>query len=49
MLFDNSKSKDELNIIIKSDVYGSSEALKIAINKIEHKEVQAKKYCLILV
>ena len=42
MLFDNSKNKDELNIIIKSDVHGSSEALKIAINKIEHKEVQAK-------
>ncbi len=41
-LFDNSKNKDELNIIIKSDVHGSSEALKIAINKIEHKEVQAK-------
>ena len=40
MLFDNSKNKDELNIIIKSDVHGSSEALKIAINKIEHKEVQ---------
>ena len=30
---------DELNIIIKSDVQGSSEALKMAINKIEHKEV----------
>ncbi len=42
VLFDNSKNKDELNIIIKSDVHGSSEALKIAINKIEHKEVQAK-------
>ena len=42
MFFDNSKNKNELNIIIKSDVHGSSEALKIAINKIEHKEVQAK-------
>ena len=41
-LFENSKEKDELNIIIKSDVQGSSEALKMAINKIEHKEVEAK-------
>ena len=41
-LFDDAKGKDELNIIIKSDVQGSSEALKMAINKIEHKEVQAK-------
>ena len=41
-LFDNIKDKDELNIIIKSDVQGSSEALKMAINKIEHKEVEAK-------
>ena len=41
-LFDNVKNKDELNIIIKSDVQGSSEALKTAINKIEHKEVEAK-------
>ena len=41
-LFENTKDKDELNIIIKSDVQGSSEALKTAINKIEHKEVQAK-------
>ncbi len=41
-LFDEVKSKDELNIIIKSDVQGSSEALKMAINKIEHKEVEAK-------
>ena len=41
-LFDKVKNKDELNIIIKSDVQGSSEALKIAINKIEHNEVQAK-------
>ena len=28
--------------MIKSDVHGSSEALKMAINKIEHKEVEAK-------
>ena len=41
-LFENDKDKDELNIIIKSDVQGSSEALKMAINKIEHKEVEAK-------
>ena len=31
-----------MNIIIKSDVQASSEALKMAINKIEHKEVEAK-------
>ena len=41
-LFDEVKEKDELNIIIKSDVQGSSEALKMAINKIEHSEVEAK-------
>ncbi len=41
-LFDKSKSKDELNIVIKSDVQGSSEALKMAINKIKHDEVEAK-------
>ena len=41
-LFENAKDKDELNIVIKSDVQGSSEALKMAINKIEHKEVEAK-------
>ena len=41
-LFEDVKAKDELNIIIKSDVQGSSEALKMAINKIEHKEVEAK-------
>ena len=41
-LFEDVKEKDELNIIIKSDVQGSSEALKMAINKIEHKEVEAK-------
>ena len=41
-LFDTVKNKDELNIVIKSDVHGSSEALKMAINKIEHKEVEAK-------
>ena len=41
-LFDNVKNKDELNIIIKSDVQGSNEALKMAINKINHNEVEAK-------
>ena len=41
-LFDDVKNKDELNIIIKSDVQGSSEALKMAINKIEHNEVVSK-------
>ena len=41
-LFEDVKGKDELNIIIKSDVQGSSEALKMAINKIEHSEVEAK-------
>ena len=41
-LFEDTKVKDELNIIIKSDVQGSSEALKMAITKIEHKEVEAK-------
>jgi len=34
--------KEELNIILKSDVQGSSEALKIAINKITHDEVKPK-------
>ena len=41
-LSENVKDKDELNIIVKSDVQGSSEALKMAINKIEHKEAEAK-------
>ena len=41
-LFDNVAEKSELNIIIKSDVQGSSEALKIAIDKIKHDEVKAK-------
>ncbi len=41
-LFENIKGKDELNIIVKSDVQGSSEALKTAINNIEHDEVEAK-------
>jgi len=40
-IFENQNNKEELNIIIKSDVQGSSEALKNAINKIEHPEVKA--------
>ena len=36
------KVSEELNIIIKSDVHGSSEALKNAINQIKHDEVQTK-------
>ena len=41
-LFEDVKDKDELNVIIKSDVQGSNEALKMAINKIEHTEVESK-------
>ena len=33
---------EELNIIIKSDVHGSSEAIKNAINQIKHNEVKSK-------
>ena len=40
-IFENQNNKDELNIIIKSDVQGSSEALKSSIHKIEHPEVKA--------
>jgi translation initiation factor IF-2 len=36
------KSAEELNIIIKSDVHGSSEAIKSAINQIIHDEVKPK-------
>tara|TARA_Y100001970_G_scaffold288506_1_gene415991 strand:- start:1607 stop:3832 length:2226 start_codon:yes stop_codon:yes gene_type:complete len=32
----------ELNIIVKSDVHGSSEAIKNAINQIKHEEVKPK-------
>ena len=39
--FQNSVS-EELNIIIKSDVHGSSEAIKNAIDKIKHDEVKPK-------
>ncbi len=34
------KSSEELNLIIKSDVHGSSEAIKSAISQIEHDEVK---------
>ena len=33
---------EELNIIIKSDVHGSAEAIKFAISNIKHDEVKAK-------
>ena len=36
------KSTEELNLIIKSDVHGSSEAIKNAISKIQHEEVKPK-------
>ena len=39
--FKDSKS-EELNIIIKSDVHGSSEAIKSAISQIKHDEVKPK-------
>ncbi len=40
--FDNTSEPKELAIIIKSDVHGSSEALKNAIEKIIHAEVAPK-------
>ena len=36
------KASEELNIIIKSDVHGSLEAIKNAINQIKHDEVKPK-------
>ena len=36
------KAASELNIIIKSDVHGSAEAIKSAINQITHDEVKPK-------
>tara|TARA_B100000902_G_scaffold210031_1_gene199845 strand:- start:93 stop:2312 length:2220 start_codon:yes stop_codon:yes gene_type:complete len=36
------KSVEELNLIIKSDVHGSSEAIKNAISLIKHEEVKPK-------
>ena len=41
-IFDKGEEKNELNVIIKSDVHGSSEALKMAIEKISHPEVKTK-------
>ena len=40
--FDDTATPEELSIIIKSDVHGSSEALKTAIEKIKHPEVTPK-------
>ena len=40
--FDNNSGPKELSIIIKSDVHGSSEALKNTIEKIKHAEVAPK-------
>ncbi len=36
------KTSEELNIIIKADVHGSSEAIKNAISQINHEEVKPK-------
>ncbi len=36
------KTSEELNIIIKSDVHGSAEAIKFAVSNIKHDEVKAK-------
>ena len=41
-LFEKTETKKELNIIIKTDVHGSSEALEMAIKKIDHPEVKPK-------
>jgi len=41
-IFDKGEEQEELNVIIKSDVHGSSEALKMAIEKIVHPEVKTK-------
>ncbi len=38
----STKSSEELNLIIKSDVHGSSEAIKSAISQIKHDEVKPK-------
>ena len=38
-LFDKENNKTELKIILKSDVQGSSEALRTSIKKINHSEV----------
>ena len=36
------KQSEELNIIIKSDVHGSAEAIKFAVSNIKHDEVKTK-------
>ena len=36
------KKLEDLNIIVKSDVHGSSEAIKSAINQIKHDEIKTK-------
>ena len=41
-VFQDSLTPKELTLIIKSDVHGSSEAIKSAIEKIKHPEVKAK-------
>ena len=41
-IFESGEQKDELNVILKSDVHGSGEALKMAIEKISHPEVKTK-------
>ena len=41
-VFSETSSPKELSVIIKADVHGSSEALKIAIEKIKHEEVKPK-------
>jgi translation initiation factor IF-2 len=38
----SAQSSEELNLIIKSDVHGSSEAIKSAISQIKHEEVKPK-------
>ncbi len=38
----SNKASEELNLIIKSDVHGSSEAIKSAVNQIKHDEVKPK-------
>ena len=45
--FADNAAPQELAIIVKSDVQGSSEALKNAINKIEHNEVKPKIFYLV--
>ena len=39
------KNSEELNIIVKSDVHGSAEAIKFAISNIKHDEVKKQKFC----